>query len=129
MKERQVSAMRNMLRKFLPAFIKRPITAHIQAVVDAERLYFRSHPGENAYCVKPNVPGSEGLPVPPEELWVGYGSDAQSYVSGGKSNVADMVRILEGSGVAFGNTNRILEFGCAAGRMLRHLPEFAPKAE
>ena len=57
------------------------------------------------------------------------GSDAQSYVSGGKSNVADMVRILEGSGVALMNTNRVLEFGCASGRMLRHVPEFAPKAE
>jgi ubiquinone/menaquinone biosynthesis C-methylase UbiE len=126
--------MRNVLSKLLPAFIKRPIAAHIRAVVDTERSnfqrqYFQSHPRENAYCVKPNVLGCEGLPVPPEELWVGYGPDAQSYVSFGKSDVADMARILEGSGVALLNTNRVLEFGCAAGRMLRHVPEFAPKAE
>jgi ubiquinone/menaquinone biosynthesis C-methylase UbiE len=121
--------MRSVLSKLLPAFIKRPIAAHIRAVVGTEQSYFQSHPRENAYCVKPNVPGGEGLPIPPEELWVGYSPDAQSYVSDGKRNVADMVRILEGSGVTLVNTNRVLEFGCAAGRMLRHVPEFAPKAE
>lgn len=125
--------MRNVLNKLLPAFIKRPIAAHIRAAVDTERSKerseFQSHPGENAYCVKPNVLRGEGLPVPPEELWVGYGPDAQSYVSDGKSDVAKMVRILEESGFTLMNANRVLEFGCAAGRMLRHVSEFAPNAE
>jgi ubiquinone/menaquinone biosynthesis C-methylase UbiE len=131
--------MRNILRKFLPASVKQAIAAHIRAVVEADpayirsvetsRLYFESHPGENAYCIKPNVPGGEGLPVPPEELWVGYGPDAQTYISGGRKDVAQMARIVEGSGIALMNTNRVLEFGCAAGRMLRHVPVFAPRAE
>ena len=122
--------MKNALRKFLPAFIKRPLAAHIRAVAaDTGRSYFPSHPGENVYCIKPNVPGGEGLPIPPEELWVGYGPDVESYLSEGKNDVAEMVRILEESGVPFKDTNRVLEFGCAAGRMLRHVPEFAPKAE
>src|ERR1700751_3681822 len=116
--------MRNVLSKLLPAFIKRPIAARIRAVVDVERSYFRSHPGENAYCVKPNALRGEGLPVPPEELWAGYGSDAQTYVRSGKNDIAEMVRILEASGFTLMNTTRVLEFGCAAGRMLRHAPEF-----
>jgi SAM-dependent methyltransferase len=122
--------MQTALSKFLPGFIKRPIAAHIRAVAaNTEQSYFPSHPGERVYCVKPNVTAADGLPVPPEGLWVGYGSDAESYISRGRSNVADMVRILEGRGVAIRDTNRVLEFGCAAARMLRHVPEFAPKAE
>jgi ubiquinone/menaquinone biosynthesis C-methylase UbiE len=119
--------------------MKRAIAAHIRAIassdpshiqlVDTAGSYFQSHPGENAYCVKPNVLEGEGLPVPPKELWVGYGMDAQSDLSSGKNDVAEMVRILEASGFTLMNTNRILEFGCAAGRMLRHVREFAPKAE
>jgi hypothetical protein len=129
--------MRNGLSKFLPAFIKRAIAAHIRAIVNSDpgciqlvdnaRSYFQSHPGENAYCVKPNVLGGEGLPVPPEKLWVGYGPDAQTYISGGKSDDSEMAWIVEGSGVGLKNANRVLEFGCAAGRMLRHVSEFKPK--
>jgi ubiquinone/menaquinone biosynthesis C-methylase UbiE len=131
--------MRNLLRKFFPASVRRAIAAHIRAVVQSDsayiqsvessRLYFQSHPGEDAYCIKPNVPGGQGLRVPPEELWVGYGPDVQTYILGGRKDVADMARIVERGGVALIDANRVLEFGCAAGRMLRHVPEFAPKAE
>jgi ubiquinone/menaquinone biosynthesis C-methylase UbiE len=131
--------MRNLLRKILPASVRQAIVAHIRAAaasdpayirsVEASRLYFQSHPGEDAYCIKPNVPGDEGLRVPPEELWVGYGPDAQTYISGGRKNVAEMARIVERGGVALSDAHRVLEFGCAAGRMLRHVSEFAPKAE
>ena len=69
------------------------------------------------------------MPVPPEELWVGYGQDVHTYISYGKKEVAEMARIVNGSGLALINASRVLEFGCAAGRMLRHVPEFAPKAE
>jgi ubiquinone/menaquinone biosynthesis C-methylase UbiE len=128
-----------MLSKLLPASVKRAIVAHIRAVaqsdpahslsLNAAPLYFQSHPGENAYCIKPNVRRVEGWPVPPEELWVGYGPDAQTFISSGRKDVAEMVRIVEESGVALTNTNRVLEFGCAAGRMLRHVSEFVPRAE
>lgn len=131
--------MRNLLRKFIPASVRQAIAAYIRAVVESDpayvrsvetsRLYFRSHPGEDAYCIKPSVPGGEGLRVPPEELWVGYGPDAQAYISGGRKDVTEMARIVEGSGIALMNNDRVLEFGCAAGRMLRHVHEFAPRAE
>jgi ubiquinone/menaquinone biosynthesis C-methylase UbiE len=129
--------MRNVLGKLLPGFIKRPIVARIQALVnrdiipirDIARSYFQSHPRENAYCVEPRPLEGEGLPVPPEELWEGYGPDAASYISHGKIDVHKMARIIDESGIALLNTKRLLEFGCASGRMLRHLPELAPKAE
>jgi ubiquinone/menaquinone biosynthesis C-methylase UbiE len=40
-----------------------------------------------------------------------------------------MARIVEESGVTLKNINRVLELGCAAGRMLRHVLGFAPSAE
>lgn len=131
--------MTNILRKLLPAPIKRMIAAHIRAVVQSDpeyvhavegaRLYFPSHPGDDAYCVKSGAFGTRDLPVPPEELWVGYGPDAQTYISSGRRDVAEMARIVEESGASLSGADRILEFGCAAGRMLRHVGEFAPRAE
>jgi ubiquinone/menaquinone biosynthesis C-methylase UbiE len=69
------------------------------------------------------------LPVPPEELWLGYGPDAEAYISSGKRHVSEMSRILGENGFALTDTKRILEFGCGAGRMIRHLPELAPQTQ
>jgi ubiquinone/menaquinone biosynthesis C-methylase UbiE len=124
-----------MLSKLLPAFFKRAINTHIRTVASGGRdLYVQSLPGENAYCIKPSDPTAklaEGgtFPIPPKELWLGYASDAQGYVSSGKCHVTEMIRALEQNGFSIGSAKRILEFGCAAGRMIRHLPEIAPNAE
>jgi ubiquinone/menaquinone biosynthesis C-methylase UbiE len=123
-----------MLSKLLPAFVKRAIKTHIRTIAANSGLYQRSFPIENAYCLKPGDPTAnplEGgkLPIPPEELWVGYGPDAQTYISVGECHVKDMIRVLEKNGFSIGGAKRILEFGCAAGRMIRHLPEIAPNAE
>jgi SAM-dependent methyltransferase len=99
-------------------------------VANVERPYLQSHPGEAAYCVTASDHKSSGFPVPPRELWVGlYGGDVQGYLACGKRDVADMARILEKSGASLAHAKRVLELGCATGRMLRHLPEFAPTAE
>lgn len=97
-------------------------------------LYVQSFPGEDAYCIKPGnrtakLPEGAKLPIPPQGLWLGYGPDAHAYVSGGERHVTDMMRILEEKGFSVRGAKRILEFGCAAGRMIRHLPEVAPNAE
>lgn len=129
-----MSSIRNALSKLLPVSVKRTIKARIRTIANSDpthipRTYCQSHAGENAYCVKPNFFGGEGLPVPPEELWAFYGPDAQTYISLGKKQVAEMARIVEESGVTLTKVSRVLELGCAAGRMLRHVPVFAPNAE
>jgi len=58
--------------------------------------------------------------VPPEELWEGYATDAQAYLESGRRDVATMLEILAKHGA--GHFSRVLDLGCAAGRMLRHLP-------
>jgi ubiquinone/menaquinone biosynthesis C-methylase UbiE len=124
-----------MLSKLLPAAIKRAIKTHIRTIASgAPYLYVQSFPGENAYCIKPSkstakLPEGGRLPIPPKELWLGYASDAQDYITWGQRHVTDMIRALEKSGFSMGSAKRILEFGCAAGRMIRHLPEIALNAE
>src|ERR1700682_4731220 len=112
------------LSRLFPSSFKRKIDSHIRAVAPrSERSYFPSHPGEDSYCVKATL-RQDAFPIPPKALWLGYGPDAVSYLSGGRENVLAMVTILKEGGLSVESATRILEFGCAAGRMLRHWPEF-----
>jgi ubiquinone/menaquinone biosynthesis C-methylase UbiE len=131
-----------MLSKLLPAFLKRAVKTHIRAIAaggheliaSRHELYTQSFAGENAYCIKPinptaKLPEVGRLPIPPKEFWLGYASDAQAYISSGERHVTNMIRALEENGFSIGGAKRILEFGCGAGRMIRHLPEIALNAE
>jgi len=71
----------------------------------------------------------DGLPVPPVELFAGYGTDAASYTEGGRIHARSLMSIVERHGFAFGAGRRILDFGCAAGRMTRCLAPYAGDCE
>jgi SAM-dependent methyltransferase len=70
----------------------------------------------------PALPSQDGLPVPPRELWEGWGEILDHYLDSGRDDVAAMLAVLEGAGVDGEELGRVLDFGCAAGRMLRFLP-------
>jgi len=72
---------------------------------------------------------SRDLPVPPRELWEGYGRTPEEYLALGQEHVDKMVSILGAAGKAPATFRRVLDFGCAAGRMLRFLPEYMVHAE
>ena len=78
--------------------------------------------------VAPRAKGAE-LPVPPEKLWYGYGKTADEWLDSGKEHVGNMRRILEDSGHSLEEGSRVLEFGCAAGRMLRCFADMAEQGE
>lgn len=61
-----------------------------------------------------------GLPVPPRELHVGYGENTNHYLELGESDHSAILNNLAGTGFRLGRGDRILEFGCAAARVLRN---------
>lgn len=68
-------------------------------------------------------------PVPPSDLWVNYGTSDEEYLECGRNDVAKLRQILEQTGTPIESAKRILEFGCAAGRMIRWLDDLAPSRE
>jgi SAM-dependent methyltransferase len=65
---------------------------------------------------------NDGLPVPPKELWEGYGLNEQEYLQSGRRHMQTMQEILTRAGSTGDSINRVLDLGCAAGRMLRFYP-------
>ena len=69
------------------------------------------------------------FPVPPKHLWIGYGVTADEYLRSGEAHVNTMISIANFSDFSFREGNRILDFGCAAGRMIRWLDKLAAQCE
>jgi ubiquinone/menaquinone biosynthesis C-methylase UbiE len=67
----------------------------------------------------------EGGPVPPEELregWIGA-----SYLRSGRRDMDAMQAIVEQAGESLTDARRVLDFGCATGRLLRFYPDAADR--
>lgn len=68
---------------------------------------------------------ADQLPVPPPDLWEGYGRTPNDYLGSGKQHTARMLEVLGQHGFAIEQAERVLDFGCASGRMLRWLAPHA----
>jgi len=86
-----------------------------------------------AYMIRKTEPLKGGsdrvLPEPPEKLWLAYGLTIEDYLRSGKEHVDNMRSILAESGFTFEAGTRIMEMGCAGGRMLRWLNDVADRCE
>jgi len=69
------------------------------------------------------------LPVPPKHLWEGYAETAEKFLETGNRHVTEMQEILERDDFQIQGGARVMEFGCAAARMLRWLAESASHGE
>ena len=58
--------------------------------------------------------------VPPAGLWVGYADSAEEFLADGRADMDSVVALLERHGVALPRV--VLDLGCAAARMTRHVP-------
>lgn len=69
------------------------------------------------------------LPVPPRDLWADYGDSPDAYLASGLEDVTVMRKILAASGAPVEDAGRILDLGCAGGRMIRHLADVTPYSQ
>lgn len=67
--------------------------------------------------------------MPPRELWQGYGETPAEFLAMGKEDVEVILKVLQDAGVPTGALNRVLDFGCGAGRVLRFFPRSSPSSE
>lgn len=60
-----------------------------------------------------------GMPAPPETIMRRYRASPEVYLANGKSHTQGMLEIMKRAGADIHKDHRILDFGCATGRMLR----------
>jgi ubiquinone/menaquinone biosynthesis C-methylase UbiE len=60
---------------------------------------------------------------------VGYGDREEEYLRSGLRDSMNMLSILQKTEFTVTNTSKVLDFGCAAGRMLRHVQIAYPATE
>jgi SAM-dependent methyltransferase len=68
------------------------------------------------------APPEKDLPTPPQSLWERWGDSLEWYLSAGQADVETMLRLLASVGASAEQLARVLDFGCAEGRMLRFFP-------
>ncbi len=113
--------------------IKTWLRFRIQTLLGSHRHFFTFTQGADYYALKPpsgDEPVCEnGLPIPPRRLWFGYAETEQRYLEVGQYNTNSMTKDLEASGFPVNDCTRVLDFGCAGGRMIRWLKDIAEKGE
>jgi SAM-dependent methyltransferase len=97
------------------------------------RLFIPYREGQASYVIerpaRPARPGpDQDLPVPPPHLLLGH-EDAAQFLNWGKAHFSAMDSLLKRSGFALAPGQRILDFGCGSGRMIRWLRGLAAESE
>ncbi len=109
------------LENLIPKAVRQRIKKEVRAMVPeplAPKLTYFTHCDQASHYVLEKPQRSGELPVPPQPMWHGYGKTPEEHLASGKRDVSKMLEILGPSGL---EGERVLDFGCAAGRMLRHL--------
>lgn len=139
-----ISDLKNELRSELKAEFSEEFKSELKAQLivelnldlksekDSEILYFPYNNTSEFYLIGKDIPSEfkceQGLPVPPKDLWLGYGETVDDYLKG-KVQVKQMLNIAEAYGYNPNDPGNILDFGCGAGRMLRWLKPYTGNKE
>jgi SAM-dependent methyltransferase len=90
---------------------------------------------QSTYCVpiyreRVISAADEALPIPPRDpFWANYCTSVDTWLQSGRDDMQTMRRILRESGFAIEEAAKILEWGVAGGRLIRHLRDLTPKTE
>lgn len=87
-------------------------------------LYYPTSSDDQNVLVREQPPKGN-LPVPPQKFWHWYAQNEESYLNGGKTQARIFREAATKHGVAFQAGQRILDFGCSGGRVLRWFEEEA----
>ncbi|PLK25987.1 methyltransferase domain-containing protein [Novosphingobium sp. TH158] len=113
----RLARLKQRLRRAFPTAEREVAQGH------ASHLPYR--PGESFILPpRPERRPEDDLPIPPEHLWLGY-----NYPMHGKLHVGTMLDALRETGFSIGQGHRVIDLGCGAGRMIRHLLPYASTAE
>jgi SAM-dependent methyltransferase len=114
----------------LKALLKRPANALIASsslVINPKLIKYFPYPAPKGLYVlrKSNVSRGQyekyDFPIPSESLLDGY--TVENWLRSGKENVDTMIRLLSSAKCSIQKGNRILDFGCSTGRMIRWLKD------
>src|SRR4029453_7216504 len=121
LKRRLKATFRWQLRDALPDLIAplMAVTHLIQHQPQADSYTLPAYPGPQT-----RHPSSY-YPVPPMALWASYGTSPEEYLVTGQEDIEQMRAILTAAGHTLSLSQRVLEFGCAAGRLLLWLDDVA----
>lgn len=89
--------------------------------------YYEAAAGESVHQAGPT--GFDAEAIPPRELWVAYGESGAEYIRSGQEHSQQMFGKLAQAGCDVQSLHRVLDFGCAAGRMTRHVARALPGAQ
>jgi ubiquinone/menaquinone biosynthesis C-methylase UbiE len=125
------STVLRMVHRAIRPFIKPDRI--IQNPYIAGKIFPMQEEGEYFIVEKPNVvagrSSDEDSRVPPPELRLGYGNTPEEYLASGRRDVESMLAILAQAGENSETLSRVLELGCATGRMLRFYPHHQNQSE
>jgi SAM-dependent methyltransferase len=123
-------ALRRVIRPLFNELLD-PAAIHANSYVSS-KLYPIADESTGHVQLCPGAPISgpgERLPVPPMHLWEGYASTPEEYLEGAQHEMDIMLAILSKAGASPQELTRVLDFGCAAGRMLRFYPRSEGRSE
>jgi ubiquinone/menaquinone biosynthesis C-methylase UbiE len=113
------------LRRRVDEYIARSAAFLDNPSLTAKFLPYGPDGGSYVLLKRDDEPGGPGFPVPPRALWEGYGETEEEWLTSGQIDWRRMMEIVAASGFAVERGHRILDFGCAGGRLIRHFDNLA----
>lgn len=133
-----MSLVPNSLRRWLKLKIQNIVREEIKRTEmtfksSSDKLFYPYNENSEFYLIKKDhyykdLKCEYELPLPPKDLWLGYGENAEEYLNG-KIHIKQMHKIAAEFGYNPEEAGNILDFGCGAGRMIRWLKPYSDNKE